>query len=117
MTKNYISILGKASKVKSLVDRESVIAALKTVEDPELFINIYDLGFIYDIEIDDFGNIEVTMTLTAPGCPVADILPIAAANSVLGVAGVGEVKVALVWDPPWSLDKVSDEVKELIEFF
>ncbi len=117
MSKNYVSILGKKSTILTEVDREKIIEALKTVQDPEILMNIYDLGFIYNIDIDKFGNIEIDMTLTAPGCPVADVLPVAAANAVSGAPNVGEVKIALVWDPPWSLDKASQEVKDLIEFF
>ncbi len=117
MSKNYVSVIGKTSNIKTNVDKDLVIEALKKVQDPEILMNIYELGFIYKIDIDEFGNVEIDMTLTAPGCPVADVLPMSAANSVSGVEGVGEVKVALVWDPPWSIDKASKDVKDLLEFF
>ncbi len=117
MTKDYVSLVGKKSTTPTTIDKEAVISALKTVKDPEILINIYDLGFIYGIDIDNYGNIEITMTLTAPGCPVADVLPLAAANSVLAVENVGEVRVILVWDPAWTIDRVSEEIKDLIEYF
>ncbi len=117
MSKNYVSVIGVKSQTQATVDNKKVIEALKTVQDPEILINIYDLGFIYDIVTDKFGNIEIDMTLTAPGCPVADVLPMAAANAVSGVKNVGEVKIALVWEPKWTIDKVSDEVKDTMEFF
>ncbi|MBS1202380.1 MAG: system Fe-S cluster assembly protein [Chromatiaceae bacterium] len=75
--------------------REPIIAALRTVHDPEIPINIYDLGLIYNIDIKANGDVAVDMTLTAPACPV----------------GVGEITVELVWDPPWSQDHMSDEAK------
>ncbi len=121
MSKDYVSIVGKESNTRIDISqeelRENIVKILQTVIDPEIYINIYDLGFIYDILIDEMGNVELDMTLTAPGCPVADILPLAAANAVLGLKEVSYVKVALVWDPPWTIDKVSDDIKDLIEFF
>ncbi|MEA3640087.1 MAG: SUF system Fe-S cluster assembly protein [Lamprobacter sp.] len=91
--------------------REPIIAALRQVHDPEIPVNIYDLGLIYKIDIADNGNVDVDMTLTAPACPVAGLMPVMVKDAVKRVEGVGEVAVELVWDPPWSPDTMSDEAK------
>lgn len=91
--------------------REPIIAALRTVYDPEIPVNIYDLGLIYTIEIRGNGDVHVDMTLTAPACPVAGIMPVMVKDAVATVEGVGEVEVDLVWDPPWSPATMSDEAK------
>ena len=89
--------------------REPIIDALRKVYDPELPVNIYDLGLIYQIDIADTGNCHIDMTLTAPACPVAGMMPVMVKQAVEQVEGVGEVEVDLVWDPPWSQDKMSEE--------
>ena len=81
-----------------VADKEVIIEALKTVYDPEIPVDIYELGLIYEINTELDGNVRLTMTLTAPGCPVAGILPQQVADAAAGVAGVGEVEVTLVWD-------------------
>ena len=91
--------------------QERVIDAIREVYDPEISINIYDLGLIYDIRIDGQGNVNIKMTLTAPGCPVAGILPGQVEAAVAGIQGVNHVAVDLVWDPPWNRDNISDEAK------
>jgi FeS assembly SUF system protein len=91
--------------------REPIIAALRAVYDPEIPVNIYDLGLIYTIDIDPLGNVAIDMTLTAPACPVAGMMPVMVKDAVTAVEGVGEVAVELVWDPPWSPDHMSDEAK------
>jgi len=91
--------------------REPIIAALRNVHDPEIPVNIYDLGLIYRIDIADNGNVDVDMTLTAPACPVAGMMPVMVKDAVKTVDGVGEVEVELVWDPPWSPETMSDEAK------
>jgi FeS assembly SUF system protein len=91
--------------------REPIIAALRKVHDPEIPVNIYDLGLIYKIDIADSGNVAIDMTLTAPACPVAGMMPVMVKDAVKTVDGVGEVVVELVWDPPWSPDTMSDEAK------
>lgn len=88
--------------------RERVIDALKTIHDPEIPLNIYDLGLIYGIDIDRSGQVEVEMTLTAPGCPVAGMLVEQVAERVGEVAGVSRSHVVLVWDPPWTRDRMSE---------
>ena len=89
--------------------RQQVIEAIKGVYDPEISVNLYDLGLIYDIQIDAENNVAIQMTLTAPACPVAGILPSQVENAVKGVEEVNEVSVELVWDPPWSRDRISLE--------
>lgn len=91
--------------------RERVIAALKEIYDPELPVNIYDLGLIYAVDVDDSAVVEVKMTLTTPGCPVAQTFPGAVENTVREVEGVTAAQVDLVWDPPWCADNLSMEVK------
>ncbi|MBM3617209.1 MAG: DUF59 domain-containing protein [Alphaproteobacteria bacterium] len=88
---------------------ESIVAALRTVYDPELPVNLYDLGLIYDIIIDDAFNVEVRMTLTAPGCPVAGEMPRMVERAVRFVNGVKDVKAVLVWNPPWDKSMMSEE--------
>ena len=97
--------------------KESIIAALQTVSDPEIMINIWDMGLIYDIRIQDNGNVEIDMTVTAPTCPVAGVLPAQAAEAVAAVEGVGEVEVRLVWEPAWTFERLSDEAKMMFEMF
>ncbi|MEY3906851.1 MAG: hypothetical protein RIR59_1674 [Pseudomonadota bacterium] len=89
---------------------ESVIAALKDIYDPEIPVNIYDLGLIYNVEIND-AHVVVTMTLTTPHCPVAESMPGEVELRVGSVPGVGDCEVNLVWDPPWSPESMSDEAR------
>lgn len=91
--------------------REPIIEALRTVHDPEIPVNIYDLGLIYRIDIAENGDVEIDMTLTAPACPVAGMMPPMVEDAVKGVEGVGEVKVQLVWDPPWSQQRMTEEAR------
>ena len=96
---------------------DDIIGALKTVYDPEIPVDIYELGLIYRIDIDDDRNITVDMTLTAPGCPVAGEMPIWVESAVGSVAGVGDVKVKMVFDPPWDPSRMSDEAKVALDFY
>lgn len=98
-------------------DRDAVVDALKTVHDPEIPVNIYDLGLIYDVDFAADGNIGIRMTLTAPTCPVAGTLPGEVARKVAAVDGAGEVTVELVWDPPWSKDMMSEEAKLALDMW
>ena len=91
--------------------------ALKTVSDPEIPINIYDMGFVYDIRQLNNGNVEIDMTLTAPTCPVAGILPQQAADAVAALCGVGQVTVKVVWEPAWTPDKMSEDARAVLEMF
>ena len=88
---------------------EQVIDSLRTIYDPEIPVNIYDLGLIYDIETDDNKKVVITMTLTAPNCPVADILPNEIKEKVSTLPGVSEVEINLVFDPPWNQSMMSEE--------
>ena len=91
--------------------KDDIIGALKSVQDPELMLNVYDLGLIYDINQKDNGDVEIQMTLTSPTCPMGPEMLQMAAHAVASVVGVGAVKVNLTFDPPWTLDKLSDEIK------
>ena len=90
---------------------DDIVAALKTVFDPEIPSDIYELGLIYRVDIKDDRAVEVDMTLTTPNCPSAAELPMMVENAVASVAGVGDVKVAVVWDPPWDPSRMSDEAR------
>ncbi|HJZ30312.1 MAG TPA: SUF system Fe-S cluster assembly protein [Hyphomicrobiaceae bacterium] len=94
-----------------------IVAALKTVYDPEIPADIYELGLIYKIDVDDNRNVAVEMTLTAPGCPVAGEMPIWVENAVASVAGVGQVAVQLTFDPPWDQTRMSDEARLALGMF
>ncbi|MDH3668218.1 MAG: SUF system Fe-S cluster assembly protein [Paracoccaceae bacterium] len=89
----------------------AVVEACRSVHDPEIPVNIYDLGLIYRIDIDGEGNIEIDMTLTAPGCPVAGEMPGWVADAVEPLPGVKTVNVQLVWEPPWGMEMLSDEAR------
>jgi FeS assembly SUF system protein len=90
---------------------EPVVDACRTVHDPEIPVNIYDLGLVYTIEISDDSDVRIAMTLTAPGCPVAGEMPGWVAEAVLAVPGVRNVDVDLVWEPLWGMDMMSDEAR------
>ncbi len=94
-----------------------IVAALKTVYDPEIPADIYELGLIYRIELNDDRSIDVDMTLTAPGCPVAGEMPTWVENAVGSVPGVGIVKVNMVFDPPWTPDRMSDEARVALDWY
>ena len=90
---------------------DDVVAACRTVYDPEIPVNIYDLGLIYTIDISEAGAVRVIMSLTAPGCPVAGEMPGWVADAVNAIPGVSQVDVDLTWDPPWGMDMMSDEAR------
>ncbi len=95
---------------RSIVEAE-VIEAIRTVFDPELPVNVYDLGLIYDVTVNDERRAHVLMTLTSPACPVAEILPGQVEEAVRTMASVSDVEVELTWDPPFTIDRIPDEVK------
>ena len=97
--------------------KDDLVAAIKTVFDPEIPVDIYELGLIYRLDVDDARNIEVDMTLTAPGCPVAGDMPGWVHNAISAVPGVGIVKVNLVFDPPWDPSRMSDEARLALNMF
>ena len=91
--------------------KEKVILEIKKIYDPEIPVNIYELGLIYNIDIDEKNKVNIDMTLTSPNCPVAESLPNSVKENVLKVDGVSDVGLYLVWDPPWSKDKMSEAAK------
>ncbi len=95
----------------AVAGREAVIEALQTVHDPEIPVNIYDLGLIYDLDIAPDGSVTIDMTLTAPGCPVAGSLPGEVGRAIEAVPGVTDAVVRLVWDPPWDRERMSEEAR------
>ena len=96
---------------------DDVIAALKTVYDPEIPSDIYELGLVYKIDIADDRAVTVEMTLTTPNCPSAQELPTMVENAVASVPGVGEVKVNIVWDPPWDPSRMSEEARAILNMW
>jgi len=100
-----------------VAETEAVIEGIKTVYDPEIPVNIYDLGLVYKCEVDANGNVGIEMTLTAPACPVAGILPQQVADAAAAVAGVGEVIVEIVWDPPWDPSMMSEAARVELDMF
>jgi FeS assembly SUF system protein len=91
--------------------KDQIVAALRKVYDPEMPVNIYELGLIYDLSVDEVGRADVRMTLTAPNCPVAGTLPGEVERAIRGVAGVTDVKLELTFDPPWTKDRMSEAAK------
>jgi len=91
--------------------REKVVETLRTVQDPEIPVNIYDLGLIYEIDVQPFGVVGVRMTLTAPACPVADSIVAAVQEKLNAIPEVSGAYVELVWDPPWSRERMSEEAR------
>ncbi len=96
---------------------EGLVAALKTVYDPEIPVDIYELGLIYKIEIDDSKFVAIDMTLTAPGCPVAGEMPGWVETAAAGVPGVAGAKVSMVFDPPWDQSRMSDEARVALDMW
>ncbi len=90
---------------------DTIVEGIRTVFDPEIPVNIYDLGLVYTIEINDQNEVNVIMTLTAPGCPVAGEMPGWVAEAIEPIAGVKQVDVELTWEPPWGMDMMSDEAR------
>ena len=91
--------------------KKKVILEIKKIYDPEIPVNIYELGLIYNIDIDEKNKVNIDMTLTSPNCPVAESLPNSVKDTVLKVDGVSDVDLNLVWDPPWDKDKMSEAAK------
>ena len=91
--------------------KEKIISEIKKIYDPEIPVNIYELGLIYKIEIDKNRKVNIDMTLTSPNCPVAESLPKQVKETIMKVAGVSDVDLKLVWEPPWTKDKMSEAAK------
>lgn len=97
--------------------KDNIIAAIKTVMDPEIPADIYELGLIYTIELDDNGKVLIEMTLTSPMCPVADSMPMEVQEKVIAVEGVTDIDLRVVFDPPWDKSKMSEEAQLLLDMF
>ncbi len=96
---------------------DDLIGALKSVYDPEIPVDVYELGLIYRVDVSDARDVEIDMTLTAPGCPVAEHMPRWVEDAVRSVDGVGDVKVNMVFDPPWDPSRMSDEARVALNMF
>lgn len=97
-----------------MVTENAVLDVLKEVTDPEIGVNVVDLGLVYGVDVKEDGNVDVRMTLTAPGCPMHDTIARAAEMAIESVNGVKEAHVDIVWDPPWTPDKLTDEGRRLL---
>ena len=118
------AVKGAATAPESVLDAEQLerltndlIAAMKSVYDPEIPVDIYELGLIYKIDVDDDRNVAIEMTLTAPGCPVAGDMPVWVQNAAMSVPGVSHVSVDLVFDPPWDPSRMSEEAQVALNMF
>jgi FeS assembly SUF system protein len=99
------------NSINSLVMEAAVLDALRTCYDPEIPVNIYELGLVYEVNVDDAGLVSIKMTLTSPHCPAVQSLPAEIENKVKAVSGVNDVKIDLVWDPPWDPSKMSEAAR------
>tara|TARA_B100000579_G_C22529411_1_gene710009 strand:- start:364 stop:747 length:384 start_codon:yes stop_codon:yes gene_type:complete len=116
--KNYsYSKQFEVSNLQSKVTKEEIIKCIKTVEDPEIPINLYDLGLIYSIDIDDENNIKIEMTLTNPNCPVADSMPESVGKSLENIKYIKSINIKLVWQPKWTKDLMSEDAKLALDIF
>ena len=111
-TKNFNN-----SNTSSKINKDQVIECIKTVVDPEIPVNLYDLGLIYEIKINDNNDIKIKMTLTNPNCPVAGTMPESVGKSVEKLANLNSIEVSLVWDPKWHKDLMSEEAKLALDIF
>jgi FeS assembly SUF system protein len=103
---------------RSKVNIDAILEAVKEVYDPEIPVNIYDLGLIYSLEVDEkTGKVRVDMTLTSPACPVAESMPLEVQEKILEIEGVKEVDLRVVFDPPWNKDKMSEEARFALDMF
>ena len=108
----YKAVVGEPlDKAVSLAPREDIIKALQAVQDPELMLSVYELGLIYDIKQEENGDVYILMTLTSPTCPMAGEMPYMVANAVSSVPGTGVITVELTFEPAWTTDMLSEEIK------
>ena len=112
----YFRSFDKLSDQKQINEKD-IIEKIKMVFDPEIPVNIYDLGLIYKIHIDQENNIAISMTLTTPNCPVAGSMPESVGKAVSEIAGISSIKVELVWEPKWSKDMMSEDAKLALDIF
>ena len=114
----FIATAGKKNNISTrLIDKSEIIDSLKTIHDPELPINIYDLGLIYEIKLIEKNDLKVKMSLTAPGCPVAGEMPGQVANTLAKIPNIGLIEVELVWDPVWTKDRMSEDAKFALDIY
>ena len=117
----YAPFIAKAGKKNNrsikLINKIEIVESLKTIYDPELPVNIYDLGLIYDISLIDKNDLKIKMSLTAPGCPVAGEMPGQVANILAKIPNVGLIEVELVWEPAWTKDRMSDDAKLALDIY
>ena len=103
--------------IRSVIKKEQVIECIKNVMDPEIPVNLYDLGLIYEIDINNKNDIKIKMTLTNPNCPVAGIMPESVGKSVENLKDLNSIEVSLVWEPKWNKDLMSEEAKLALDIF
>ena len=114
----FIAKAGKKNNISTkLINKSEVVESLKTIYDPELPVNIYDLGLIYDIRLIDKNDLKIKMSLTAPGCPVAGEMPGQVANTLAKIPNVGLIEVELVWEPAWTKDRMSEDAKLALDIY
>ena len=114
----FIATAGKKNSISTrLIDKNEIIESLKSIHDPELPINIYDLGLIYDIKLKDKNDLKIKMSLTAPGCPVVGEMPGQVANTLAKIPNVGLIEVELVWEPAWTKDRMSEDAKLALDIY
>ena len=114
----FIATAGKKNNRSiRLINKSEIVESLKTIYDPELPVNIYDLGLIYDIRLINKNNLKIKMSLTAPGCPVAGEMPRQVANTLAKIPNVGLIEVELVWEPAWTKDRMSEDAKLALDIY
>ena len=114
----FIAKAGKKNNSSTrIIEKSEIVESLKTIHDPELPVNIYDLGLIYDIRIIDKNDLIIKMSLTAPGCPVAGEMPGLVANTLAKIPNVGLIEVELVWEPAWTKDRMSEDAKMALDIY
>ena len=114
----FIATAGKKNNSSTrFIDESEIVECLKTIHDPELPVNIYDLGLIYDIRLIDKNDLKIKMSLTAPGCPVAGEMPGQVANTLAKIPNIGLIEVELVWEPAWTKDRMSEDAKLALDIY
>ena len=114
----FIAKAGKKNKISTkLINKSEVVESLKTIYDPELPVNIYDLGLIYEIKLIEKNDLKIKMSLTAPGCPVAGEIPVQVANTLANIPNIGLIEVELVWEPAWTKDMMSEDAKMALDIY
>ena len=114
----FIAKAGKKNNSSTrIIEKSEIVESLKTIHDPELPVNIYDLGLIYDIRLIDKNDLKIKMSLTAPGCPVAGEMPGQVANTLAKIPNVGLIEVELVWEPAWTKDRMSEDAKLALDIY